>query len=90
MPPHRRGWRDAGPIRTIFKEAFRAAGLPYFNPHSFRHTLAQQAQHQCRNYEELKAWSQNLGHDDHRTTMVSCGEIAAYRQLEVIRAMSKP
>ncbi|TMJ36573.1 MAG: hypothetical protein E6G89_16320 [Alphaproteobacteria bacterium] len=90
MPPHRRGWRDAGPIRTIFKEAFRAAGLPYFNPHSFRHTLAQQAQHQCRNYEELKAWSQNLGHDDLRTTMVSCGEIAAYRQLEVIRAMSKP
>ena len=33
-------WSNAGPIRTIFKNAFAAAGLPYFNPHSFRKTLA--------------------------------------------------
>ncbi len=36
----RKRWSNAGPIRTIFKEAFVAAGLPYFNPHSFRRTLA--------------------------------------------------
>ena len=36
----RKHWSNAGPIRTIFKEAFAAAGLPYFNPHSFRKTLA--------------------------------------------------
>jgi hypothetical protein len=28
-------------IREIFREAFDRAGLPYFNPHSFRNTLAQ-------------------------------------------------
>ena len=36
----RKHWSNAGPIRAIFKEAFSAAGLPYFNPHSFRKTLA--------------------------------------------------
>jgi hypothetical protein len=37
---HRKHWSNAGPIRTIFKNGFAAAGLPYFNPHSFRKTLA--------------------------------------------------
>src|SRR5262245_56917814 len=32
----RKHWANASPIRTIFEEAFTAAGLPYFNPHSFR------------------------------------------------------
>jgi integrase len=36
----RKHWRGASPIRQIFKEAFAATGLPYFNPHSFRKTLA--------------------------------------------------
>jgi integrase len=36
----RKHWSSAGPIRTIFKDAFAAADLPYFNPHSFRKTLA--------------------------------------------------
>src|SRR5262249_21934788 len=36
----RKHWSSASPIRQIFKEAFAAAGLPYFNPHSFRKTLA--------------------------------------------------
>jgi integrase len=31
----RQHWSNAGPIRTIFKEAFAAAGLPYFNPTVF-------------------------------------------------------
>jgi integrase/recombinase XerD len=35
------------------------------------------------------SWSQNLGHDDLRTTMVSYGEVAAYRQAELIRAMAQ-
>ena len=34
-------WSTASPIRTIFRNAFTAAGLPYFNPHSFRNTLVQ-------------------------------------------------
>jgi integrase/recombinase XerC len=35
----RKHWSNATPIRTIFREAFANAGLPCFNPHSFRNTL---------------------------------------------------
>jgi hypothetical protein len=31
----RKHWSSASPIRAIFKQAFAAAGLPYFNAHSF-------------------------------------------------------
>jgi integrase len=37
---NRVGWRNATAIRRIFQEAFERADLPYFNPHSFRKTLA--------------------------------------------------
>ena len=40
----REHWSNASPIRTIFREAFVSAGLPYFNPHSFRNTLVQLGQ----------------------------------------------
>lgn len=33
-------WSNAAAIREIFKRAFTLAELPYFNPHSFRNTLA--------------------------------------------------
>ena len=32
----RKAWSSASPIRGIFKDAFEAAGLPYYNPHSLR------------------------------------------------------
>jgi integrase/recombinase XerD len=35
----RKPWSNADPIRRIFKQAFEAAGLPYFNPHSFARRL---------------------------------------------------
>jgi integrase len=35
----REHWSDASPVRGIFRKAFEGAGLPYFAPHSFRHTL---------------------------------------------------
>jgi hypothetical protein len=37
----------ASPIRAIFKQAFAAAGLPYYQPHSIRHTLAQRRAGGC-------------------------------------------
>ena len=54
-------WSSASAIRAIFKEAFAAVGLPYFNPHSFRKTLALLGGRICKTPEEYKAWSQNLG-----------------------------
>jgi integrase len=81
-------WRTASPIRKIFREAFVHAGLSYFNPHSFRKTLAHIGQSLCRSPEELKAWSQNLGHEQVLTTFLSYGHVACQRQGEIIRALA--
>jgi hypothetical protein len=48
-------WSTASPIRTIFREAFVNAGLPYFNPRSFRNTLVQLGQDVCKSPEQFKA-----------------------------------
>ncbi len=82
----RKHWSSAGPIRTIFKGAFTAACLPYFNPHSFRKTLALLGGQKCKTPEEYKAWAQNLGHEDVLTTFRSYGDVSSYRQAEIIRS----
>lgn len=58
----RRHWRSAAPIRTIFRDAFSSASLPYYNPHSLRNTLVRLGETVCQTPEDFKAWSQNLGH----------------------------
>jgi len=85
----RKHWSSAGPIRTIFKAAFKAAGLPYFNPHSFRKTLALLGGDLCETAEHYKAWSQNLGHDHVLTTFTSYGDVSCRRQAEIIRALAE-
>ena len=85
----RKHWSSASPIRHIFKEAFAAVGLPYFNPHSFRRTLALLGGRICRTPEEYKAWSQKLGHDHVMTTFSSYGDVGGYRQAEIMRAFSE-
>ncbi len=77
-------WKNADGIRKAFKQAFMAAGLPYYNPHSIRATLARLGQIMCRTPEELKAWSQNLGHSDVLTTFTSYGQVASKRQADII------
>ncbi|HET7100051.1 MAG TPA: site-specific integrase [Terriglobia bacterium] len=83
----RANWSNAGPIRKIFREAFEHAGLPYFNPHSIRKTLARFGQEVCNSPEEYKAWSQNLGHEQVLTTFLNYGSVATERQGEIIRGL---
>lgn len=83
-------WSNATPIRTIFREAFNHAVLPYFNPHSFRNTLAQLGQDLCQTPEQFKAWSQNLGHEKVLTTFLSYGEVSSQRQGEIIHSLASP
>jgi integrase len=85
----REGWRGTGPIREIFKRAFTLAGLPYFNPHSLRETLAHYAMALDLTPEAMKAWSQNLGHSDVLTTFNSYGNVPTHRQGELVRASLK-
>lgn len=86
----REHWANATPIRAIFKAAFEAAGLPYYNPHSIRHMLAQMAGRMCVSAEQFKAWSQNLGHEDVLTTFHSYGTVSQGRQREIIHAFASP
>lgn len=86
----RKTWSTASPIRAIFKQAFEAAGLPYFNPHSFRRTLAQLGETLCQTPEQFKAWSQNLGHEGVLTTFYSYGSVAQPRQGEIIKSLAQP
>jgi integrase len=86
----RKCWSNATPIRKIFKDAFGAAGFPYFNPHSFRNTLARLGQQTCTTPEEFKAWSQNLGHEKALTTFMSYGQVDRNRQRDIIRKLWAP
>jgi integrase len=84
----RKHWKDAAAIRRIFKEAFKRAGLPYFNPHSFRKTLATLGERICSTPEVFKAWSQNLGHSHVLTTFTSYGSVAQHRQDEILAELA--
>lgn len=83
----RHGWATSAPIRDIFKRAFAAAGLPYFNPHSFRDMLVHHAMSLNLSPKQMKAWSQNLGHSDVLTTFTSYGNVPVHQQGALIRAV---
>jgi integrase len=84
----RRHWSSATAIRKIFRAAFADTGLPYFNPHSLRHTLVRLGEERCQSPEAFKAWSQNLGHEKVMTTFTSYGAVSARRQAEIIRDLA--
>ncbi|WP_264878090.1 tyrosine-type recombinase/integrase [Vibrio agarivorans] len=90
MGLQREHWSTAGPIRRIFKQSFKLADLPYYNPHSFRSTLARLGEQLCCKAEEFKAWSQNMGHEQVLTTFSSYGDVPDYRQAELLRKLAKP
>lgn len=81
----RSGWEGSGPVREIFRRAFELAGLPYYNPHSFRAMLVRYAMTLGLSPEQMKAWSQNLGHADVLITFTSYGSVPAHRQGQLIR-----
>jgi integrase len=80
-------WKGTGPIRTILAKRCARAGLPYFHPHTFRHAAIYLARKQCRNAEEIKAVSQNFGHEDVGTTMMTYGTLDDRQVLTVIGGM---
>lgn len=86
----RKHWSSATAIRKIFRGAFEIAGLPYFNPHSFRNTLVRLGETICQTPEQFKAWSQNLGHEKVLTTFNSYGYVENQRQREILRDLANP
>ena len=86
----RKHWSGTSSIRTIFREAFASADMPYFNPHSFRDTLVHHGMNDRLSPEQMKAISQNIGHGNVLTTLTSYGEVSYQRQGEIIRGLATP
>lgn len=84
-------WADAASMRRIVKEAFTGQGMPAYGPHSFRKTLARLGEQICTTPEEMKAWSQNLGHEDVMTTFRAYGQVQDDRQAAIMMSLqSRP
>ena len=80
----RNHWQTSDPIRSICRRACVRAGVTYFPPHTVRRTLAILGERKCTSAEEMKAWSQNLGHLEFLTTMLSYGGLSDRRQAQVM------
>jgi len=76
-------WANTTPAREIFKNGFACAGLPYFRPHSFRNMLVNWAMENCSQIE-VKAISQNLGHEEVMTTYNAYGNLNIQTQRKAI------
>lgn len=85
----REHWTNATPVRKIFRTAFERVELPYVNPHSIRNTLTHLAYQHKLDGEQLKALSQNIGHDSPLTTLNSYGPLPIERQAEIIRSLGQ-
>tara|TARA_R100000365_G_scaffold3650_1_gene13076 strand:+ start:297 stop:578 length:282 start_codon:yes stop_codon:yes gene_type:complete len=74
----------------LFKGAFARVELPGYKPHSLRKMLVRIGMKKCKTPEEFKAWSQNLGHEEVLTTLMSYGRVPDHRQGELLkRVMSR-
>lgn len=67
------GWSSSSGARKIFERRCKAAGVQYFNPHSFRHLIVNYLSKARLTEEEKKAISMNLGHENVGTTFGSYG-----------------
>jgi len=77
-------WQGTGRIREIFKKRAQEAGLPYFAPHTFRHLAIDLALKHCKTGEQIKAISQNFGHEHIATTLSSYANYAPDRLSEIL------
>lgn len=80
-------WTSGRPVRQIFRDVCRAAGVPYFNPHSMRNSIVRFAMQAGGTPESFKAFSQNLGHENVLTTLMSYGTVSDERQAELVASM---
>ncbi|MFN3859648.1 MAG: tyrosine-type recombinase/integrase [Caulobacter sp.] len=85
----REAWTTTAPARDVFRKAFAAAGLETFGPHSLRRTLMRLAYDLNLGPRELKAWSQNLGHEGVLTSFTSYGALGLDEQARVMAALEE-
>lgn len=65
----------AAPVRQVLRRAAAAAGVPYFKPHAVRSTVAKLCDEWAVSLRDMKALSQNLGHEQISTTSKYYGDV---------------
>ena len=80
-------WQTAGPIRSILQDRSKHANLPYFKPHLFRHGSIRLSAHYCKTPEQLRALSQNYGHENIGTTLSTYGKFDTHQVIDIVGKM---
>ena len=83
----RKVWESAHPVRKIFRKMCEDAGIPCRHPHAIRRSLVKMAFRSPYTMEQLKSWSQNLGHSSIETTVMIYAEIPDWRREEIMREL---
>lgn len=81
-------WQGTGRIREIFKKRSKEAGLTYYPPHTYRHLAFDLAFRHCNTGEQLKAISQNFGHERIATSLSAYANYPQDRLSEIINSMN--
>ena len=79
-------WNNGGIILKIFSSRAKKANMEYYSPHRYRDLAIRLALGKARNGGEIKAISQNFGHEYVATTLAS---YANYRQDQLIQKLSE-
>lgn len=76
--------KDEQMIRRVVIGAFEDAIGESYSPHKIRHTLADMGKNICKSPRQLKAWSQNLGHQSTDHLMETYGQLDPETQRDII------
>lgn len=80
-------WQGTGRIREIFKNRSAKAELPYYPPHTFRHLAVDLALKHCKTGDQIKAISQNFGHEHIATTLSAYANYMPDKLSEIINSI---
>jgi len=69
-------WKSHTSLTEVLRKRCKAAGLPYFAPHNFRHLLVKMVKELDLSSKESKCFSQSLGHEHEDTTYGCYGKFS--------------
>ena len=79
-------WNGGGMVRQVFHKRAQEANLAFYSPHKYRHLAIRLALDMARNGEEIKAISQNFGHEYVATTFTA---YANYQPEQLIQKLNE-
>jgi len=80
-------WSNTDSMRMIFKKRAKQQSLEYYSPHKFRHFIINEASKHTKGAEQMKAVSQNMGHENISTTFYGYGAVNTARVGDIITDM---